>query len=84
MDSLKELSERARVCTNPEWRALLKEIHAELDKALDRLWREPTAAHMRDANALWARAHVLYKKCPPDADPQPPLSGAPTAALLAA
>lgn len=84
MKSLKELSERARTCSNPEWQAELKKAHLALDVALDVLSCEPTDENMRHANCMWSYAHALYEKCPPEADPQPPMSGAPEAALLAA
>lgn len=84
MESLKELSERARVCTNKEWRAELKDCHIKLDKAIDAFWRNPNVENLREVNSLWAKAHKVFVTCPPDADPLPPLSGAPVAPILAA
>lgn len=84
MTSLKELSDRARACTNADYKAAMVEAHIEIVKALDRLQRDPTAAHLRDVQCLWAYGHRVLKGAPPEADPQPPMSGAPAAAILAA
>lgn len=84
MTSLKELSDRARACTNAEYKAAMVEAHIQLVNALERLQRNPTEAHLRDVQCFWAYGRRVLKHAPNEADPQPPLAGAPVAAILAA
>lgn len=84
MDSLKEFRERGRACTKRDYQTTMLGTADKLDKALDKLWRDPTRENLKVVNSFWAFANRLHERAPPEADPQPPMAGAPTAAQLAA
>lgn len=84
MNMLRELRDAAEQCSRLEYRVQLKDTAAHLQSAITRLGEDPTVLRMIELNGVWARAASLLKNLPDEADPQPPLAGAPEPARLAA
>lgn len=83
MNFLKELRERARVCSNPAYRDLLQEAANMVDNAVNELFEDVTTENMVRLNGAWAYAQAILKQTPDEGTPAP-LSGAPEPARLAA
>ena len=84
MTILKELRDAATRCTRPAYRESLQWTADHLEKLITELMETPNDEAMIHLNGTWSYAKKLLKNLPAEADPQPPMSGAPEPARLAA
>jgi hypothetical protein len=79
-----DLREAARLCTHPEYQDVLKRAAEDLAYATELFHGRGDAESMTLLNGAWAYAVRVMKAKPDEADPNPPLAGAPEPAKLAA
>lgn len=84
MTFIKELRDAAAACTNPVYKHELRRAADDLLAWTDYLFHYPSREAMKSLNGSWANAERILKGVPAEADPNPPLAGAPEAARLAA
>jgi hypothetical protein len=76
MTFLKELRDAAMKCSNPDYRETLKRAADRIEERIAQLTDTPTHEAMIGLNGAWARAYVVLKNTPPEAEPTPPVSSA--------
>lgn len=81
---LKELRTAAMCCSNVDYRTQLAGAADTLNERTMEFVVEQSRDAMIALNGAWARGEALLKNVPAEADPNPPLAGAPEAARLAA
>ena len=79
-----DLREAARLCSHPEYKDVLKRAAEDLAYAAEYFHGEMDEESLRLLNGAWAHAVRVMKGKPDEADPNPPLAGAPEPAKLAA
>jgi hypothetical protein len=83
LDTLAQLGEVARNCSNLEYREFARSAVHEVSEAVKVMHAFPDAESLRLLNGAWAKAARIYSNLPPEGAPAP-LAGAPEAARLAA
>jgi hypothetical protein len=79
---IKQLRDAAMKCSDVLYRQFMRDAADSLDHAILNL--QATTGHMRVLNGYWAHAVRVLDAVPTEADPQPPVAGAPEVARLAA
>lgn len=74
----------ARACSSPIYRHTLNVAADQVDAASRAYADNPTTTNMQALCGAWAHGVAIYEGRPNEAPPNPPLSGAPEPAKLAA
>ncbi len=81
---LLELRDTAKLCSNEEWRTVLRAAADNLECDIEHFAAFPTADALIAVNGSWALAGRIQALVPAEGDPQPPSSGDIEPARLAA